>query len=280
MRWLVFIGAALAPAAALQAAPCTTYEADAVQVGERTYDPADPGYKVVTIQLERDPEPLDNSCQSAEIEITEQSGFTIALRNGGNELETRFVRSSQFAQPGDNLVRLTGNARRGLLRDRILLFDMLEAQPGQFVPPGEYSAVLSMRVGNGLPVSFRVGLFVAPSVMLLDGGATRNLSLGEVSDGGFASSDFMYRTNASLLVTAFSDNQGTLQHEGGKAFGRIPYTARIDGRVLDLTGQSPITLPFVDSRKRAGTLAVTVEPQPEAFAGIYRDTLTMTFTAN
>lgn len=280
MRWLVIIGAGLLPATALQAGPCATYEADAVQIGERTYDPADLGFKVVTIQLERNPEQLDNACQSAEIEITEQTGYSITLRNGSNKLDTRFVRSPRFAQPADNLIRLTGNARRDLLRDRVLLIDMLEAPAGQFVLPGEYSADLSMRVGSGLPVSFRVSLFVAPSVTLLDGGATRNLSLGEVTDGGFISSDFLYRTNSSLLVTAFSDNRGALLHENGEAFGRIPYTARIDGKIIDLTGQSPVVLPYVDSRQRAGTLAVNVDPQPAAFAGTYRDTLTITFTAN
>lgn len=280
MKWLVIIGAGLLPATSLQAAPCATYEADAVQVGERTYDPADPGFKVVTVQLERNPEQLDNSCQSAEIKITEQAGYSIALRNGSHELNTRFVRSPRFAQPADNLIRLTGIARRDMIRDRVLLLDMLEAPSGQFVPPGEYSADLAMRVGSGPPVSFRVSLFVAPSVTLLDGGASRNLSLGDVSDGGFARSDFLYRTNSSLLVTAYSDNRGTLLHEDGEAFGRVPYTARIDGKIIDLTGQSPVTLPFVDSRQRTGTLAVNVDPQPVAFAGTYRDTLTITFTAN
>ena len=280
MRSLVVIGAALLPSAVVEAAPCTTYNAAAVQIGERAYDPADPGYKAVTIQLERATEVLDESCQTVEVEITEQAGYSIALRNGTYKLDTRFTRSARFLQPADNLIRLSSSARRDFLGDRVLLLDMLEAPPGQFVPPGEYSADLSMRIGSGLPTSFRVSLFVAPSVILLDGGVTRNLSLGEVSDGGIATSDFLYRTNASLLVTAFSDNQGTLLHEGGQAFGRIPYTARIDGRVVDLTGQSPVTLPYLNSRERNGTLAVTVDPQPAGFAGTYRDTLTITFTAN
>ena len=262
------------------AMPCSDYDAAAFQTGEQSYDPAENVVLPVSIQIERVGDDLDRRCIRVPVEITDQAGLRIQLRNGASTLRARFVRSSAFAQPGDNLVRLTGQARRDLVVNKRTGFDLLSVLPGQFVPPGEYAANLNLQIGAGPPASFRVGIMVEPSIKLLTGQATQQLSLGEIGNGSRVSSDFLYRTNSSVAVSARSANNGALVHEAGESFGRVEYLATLNGDRLDLTGQAINQLMPRSMRRQAGKLEVTVPPQPPLFGGTYRDTLTISFVAN
>jgi len=281
MTKYLIAGLALASCAStLNAMPCKDYEATAFQTGALTYNPAEDVIVPVSIQLERIGKDIDRSCTSVPVEITDQAGLRIELRNGATVLEARFIRSSDFEQPSDNLVRLTGKARRDLVENGRIAIDLLSVAPGQFVPPGEYASNLSLLVGSGPPTTFRVSIIVEPTIKLLTGGVTKQLSLGDISGGSRVTSDFLYRTNSSVLVTAQSVNGGALVHEAGENFGRVKYEVRLNGYLLDLVGQAVTQLPLRSLDRQTGRLEVNVPPQPPLFGGHYRDTLTITFVAN
>lgn len=275
------ISACLAAILACQTAPalaarCDSYAVRAGQSGTDSYDPAQvlPALVTVTIAAIEQTAP---GCTSAQVTLASIDGRAIELSNGTTRLTGRLVRSNRVGNLRPEEVSINGNGRNAIL-DGGLDLDLLEIDAGQFVPAGVYRADLSVTVGNAAPVPFAVEVSVQPSMRFVDTG-TRDLSLGEVSNGSSATSNFAYRSNAMLSVVARSDNGGTLLHEQGTAYGRIPYRARLGNAQLDLQVPTPVIIPLSGTGVRMETLRVDVDPQTGRFAGRYRDTLTLEFTA-
>lgn len=266
----------LLPAAPAQAARCDSYAVRAGQSGTDSYDPAQVLPALVSVNLMAT-ERTDPGCTSAAVTIESVDGRPIELVSGNTRLTGRLVRSSKVGNLRPEAVSINGNGRNDILGAGLDL-DFLEIDAGQFVPAGIYRADLTATVGDGVPVPFSIEVNVQPSMRFVDTGM-RDLSLGEVSNGSSVSSNFAFRTNAMLSVVARSDNGGNLLHEQGSAYGSIPYRARLGGAVLDLVTPTPVTIPFGGTGVRMETLRVEVDPQRARYAGRYRDTLTLEFTA-
>lgn len=267
------IAAQSAPAVA---ARCDSYGVRASQTGSNSYDPALVLPTLVTVNI-ASTEQTARGCTSASVTLASVDGRVIELVNGSTRLTGRLVRSNRVGALRPESVSINGNGRNDILGGGMEL-DFLEIDAGQFVPAGIYHADLIVTVGDGAPVPFGIELTVSPSIRFVDTG-TRDLSLGEVSNGSAVSSNFAYRTNAMVAVTARSDNGGTLLHERGPAYGRIPYRARLGGQLLDLVSPTAVTIPSAGTGVRMETLRVEVDPQTGRYAGRYRDTLTLEFTA-
>jgi hypothetical protein len=275
------LGACIAATLACQttsahAARCDSYAVRANQSGSDSYDPAQVLPALVTVSIAAI-EQTEQGCLSAQVTLASIDGRPIELVNGATRLTGRLVRSNRVGNLRPEEVSINGNGRNDII-DGGLELDFLEVDPGQFVPAGTYRADLNVTVGDAAPVPFSVELTVQPSMRFVDTGM-RDLSLGEVSNGSSVSSNFAYRTNAMLSVVARSDNGGTLLHEQGSAYGRIPYRARLGGEALDLQTPTPIIIPLTSTGVRMDSLLVEVDPQTGRYAGRYRDTLTLEFTA-
>ena len=276
-RHLLLLPAALLWAVPAVSASCDGVATDVRQTSGDTYDPASITRQLIGVSVRR----LDEGeadCADARIVLKGRSGV-ILLRNGGDILRTEFIRSRHVGRISPSEIELHRNALGQTARGGLSI-DLMEIGEGQFVPPGEYTAVLEIQSGSEPPRSFQLAVRVMPSIRFesTDGGS-RTLSLGELRDGGEARSTFFYRTNASLRVTARSDHGGVLQHIDGEQYGQIPYSATLSGRRLDLGRSIPYSIRRGSSGVQAGDLVVQVAPQGMRYAGSYRDTLTLDFTA-
>ncbi len=280
IRYFAIAILSLAASSTAYAKQCPGYEASADQDGDLTYSPADVRQGRVSVEIRLADPDVPRNCNQIEVAIVAQDGGLITLQKGGETLPATFIRSPSVLRVDGNGVALAPAARNSLLNNGMIRVDFLAIESGNFVTPGVYAADLELVVGDNAPVPFTVTLLVEPGVKLLATNGTQTLSLGEVSEGASVSTQFFYRTNASLNITARSDNQGRLVHEDGPDFGYIDYDAFISGRLLNLAEGDEISLPFVTTAENSEELEVRVAPQPNKFAGRYTDTLTLTFTAN
>lgn len=251
----------------------------AFQTGERTYDPADSRPLVLTIQIERMAHNAGRAFDDDNIEIRSLSGDAIVLRGSTGQVEARSVRSRGLVQAGSGFTLDAGSNREWASSGRVSL-QLLEIQPGQFLAPGEYWADLVVSSGGRPAEAFRIGLTVVPSIALLSGDGDQNLSLGDITDGSRITADFLYRTNASVTLSATSESQGELTHQRGSNYGSVPYVAWFNGQKLDLKGAAALALPRGGASERMGRLDIEVMPQRLAVAGLYRDVLRINLTAN
>ncbi len=277
MKKIFLAALCLASASQALAAPCAGYSADARQTSADTYDPSSITQVVLNLVVQAQDRDLPNGCTSAPVSLRARSG-TIALRNGATTLLATASRSNLTGRITPSEVDLNGNARGDIVRDGMVQLAFLDIAAGQFVPPGNYVADLDLIVGDATPRPIQLIVRVMPS-MRFEGSGGGALSLGELSDGGEARSTFFYRTNASLAVTARSDHGGRLQHSEGAALGAIPYAAYISGRRLSLETPDNFTIEHRSTALQSEEVLIQVEPQRQRFAGVYRDTLTLDFTA-
>jgi hypothetical protein len=269
----------LMPAAGVLAEDCTSVAVSAVQTGERSYDPADTRPLVLSIQIERMAPDDSKACDAGNIEIRSASGDAIVLRGASGQIESRPFRSRGLVQAGAGFALDAEGNREWASSGRVLL-QLLEIAPGQFLAPGEYWADLVVSSEGRPTEAFRIGLTVVPSIALLSGDGHQTLSLGDITDGSRISADFLYRTNASVTLSATSESRGELVHQLGSTYGGVPYAAWINGQRLDLAGAATLTLPQGGASERMGRLDIEVMPQHSAVSGIYRDVLVISLIAN
>jgi hypothetical protein len=256
---------------------CDRYEVQTLQQGGDTYDPAQLTERLIRLVVQAPEADQDCAALSAVVRPRDGAGG-ISLRRMGETLESRPVGSPAVARANTSMIEISPAFRQTLFRDGQIAFDLLRIDPGQFVPVGDYVAELEWVVDGQEPQPLDIRVRVEPSVRFV-GDDVRRLSLGEVSDGGEASSRFFYATNASLRVTARSQNNGRLQHELGAAYGTIDYDAFLSGAKLDLSMPALINLPLKRATLRSEELRVQVNPQKRRYAGTYRDVLTLDFVA-
>lgn len=272
----VLFGGANATTALAQ--PCRSYSADARQTTGETYDPANVSREVVRLEVRSLDDDLHTGCTSAPVSVRASQG-TIQLRNGGTILNSEFIRSARTARITSSQVDLTGNAQGDIVREGQVGLDFLAIAPGQFVPPGTYVANLELVVGDAAPQPFQVAVLVSPSMRFELGTTEGTLDLEELTNGSEASSTFYYRTNASLSVTAYSDHGGRLRHDQGRSYGEIAYEAILSGRRLNLETPHTFTIANRSLGIQSEEIIVRVPPQQGRYAGIYRDNITLDFTA-
>ena len=199
------------------------------------------------------------------------AGRSIAARDSLGTLATR--RSGAFAA-GEEQVQLP-------------LF--VTFAPGQPVAGGTYAgqAIVSLYRDTGVPelvrqvplvVSARVPPAVSVSAPAFATARTTTLDLGRLENGASATVDFTVTANVGVTVTLSSQGRGRLIHETGLT--AIPYKVMFAGRLTDLSTTSA-TIPL----RRSATfsvlpLTVNVPKAEGAAAGRYRDTITLTFSAD
>lgn len=271
----LFLGLISAPADA-----CDGYDIAISQLTAFSYNAADAVASTLELELRAVESGLPRRCRNVrvEIEIIGGSARDPDLSAGSGQLQTRWINTQSVNRNGDRW-RLRQSARTDLVEGRTISFPFYSLDAGQFVEPGEYRHTLRITIGERV-VSMPVIVSVEPT-MRFEGdsrGGTQSLDLGDISNGARASSDFFFRTNSAMAITLVSDNHGTLQHERGKQFGRIPYAASISGRSVDLSsGSDTIDIAFVGTSIQSGRLEVEVPPSPHQYAGRYRDVITLSF---
>ncbi|MGJ3230907.1 MAG: hypothetical protein ACFE0P_03840 [Oceanicaulis sp.] len=271
---------------ALAAAPgraeaCPGYDLVPVLTEGRIYDPADPAASFVSFDLRAADPDLPNGCRNkpVTIEIVGGTAQNPELRSGAAVLQADWENDPLVRRNGPRF-RLTNQARRALGRGETIRFRLYRLPAAQFVDAGAYEQLLRFSAGNTETV-FPLEIAVSPALRFEGDSAAgvQTLDLGEISRGGRASSDFFFRTNAPVSVTLVSDNRGRLVHERGEDFGAIAYQASLSGAPVDLTGPGGAVVRgrFTAGGVQAGRLAVETGPARAAYAGRYRDVITLTF---
>ncbi|MEQ8403896.1 MAG: hypothetical protein RKE49_02280 [Oceanicaulis sp.] len=260
---------------------CSGYELVPALVEGGVYDPADPSASFVAFDLRAADPDLPTRCRNAQvtIEIVGGGAQDPDLRSGAGVLQAEWEADALVRRTGPRF-RLTQPARRALARGETIRFRLYRLPAGQFADAGDYEQLLRFSAGRS-EVTFPLSVSVEPALRFEgdSAGGARTLDLGELSQGGRASSDFFFRTNAPVAVTLVSDNRGVLVHERGADFGTIPYAASLSGEAVDLSGAAGAVVRgrFAAGGVQAGRLTVEAAPARARYAGRYRDVITLTF---
>lgn len=278
MKFYALFYALLALSAPITAiADCPTFNGRVSQTTGTTYNPAGLTDQLVNISVTASRD-LDQECERTQVVIGSSSG-QIELRNGSSVLVTQILPSSAVGVVTSAAVNISSKGTSDLVKTGGLALPILKIFPGQYVPPGQYSADLELQIGNGAPELFSIVVMVEPALRFIAGtGGTRRLDLGDVSAGAQKTDSFAYHTNAPLSVSVHSDNGGVLVHSLGRDYGQIPYSAYLSGRPLSLARPSILSLDLRNTEVQSEQLKVVVAPQPARYAGQYSDTLTLEFT--
>lgn len=257
------------------------YVVTARQSSGQTYDPVEATRAILRINLQPAATDLPHGCTSLPVTITPQSSSTFTFTNGGNAIGFTQINSNLVSQANVTRFELNGNARGQLARGNAIDVDLFEISAGQFLAAGEYQGSVLVQVGDGLPTPVLFTITVQPAIKFVieHGSLNKELSFGEVTNGATIQTAVFYQSNAAVLITLQSQNQGAMVHENGSAFGAIPYSLAYDGTPVNLATIAQITRSFTGLGTRREEMVLRVEPQRQRFAGTYRDVLTLNYTA-
>lgn len=151
---------------------------------------------------------------------------------------------------------------------RLLLSDQADTQQFDDVPLSLGVTIVSRAQLNiaGVDAPFNQSIGV------------NSVSFGDLEANAFRTVYLQIRSNEDVAITMDSQNDGQLAEVGGGS-GRVPYTARLDGQSVDLTGVD--TISRVSSGDLAGAslpLTFTIQPFGLQPSNRYRDRVTVTVT--
>ncbi|AOG01366.1 hypothetical protein BSY18_1718 [Blastomonas sp. RAC04] len=257
------------------------YVLTARQSSGQTYDPNENTSAIVRINLQPAASDTPQGCASLPVSIFPQSASTFTFANGGNAIGFTQVNSGLVSQANATRFELSGNARSQLVRGTPVDVDLFEISAGQFLAAGEYQGTVLVQVGDGLPTPVLFTIIVRPAIKFVieNGSLQKDLSFGDVTDGSTLQTTVFYQSNAAVAITIQSQNLGSLVHEGGSAFGNIPYSLVYDGTPVNLASLAQINRAFTGLGTRREQMQLRVEPQTRKYAGTYRDVLTLNYTA-
>ena len=209
------------------------------------------------------------------------------MQGATTNLTYKLSAQNASAQRGPNGVQIQGYFGPGADTHVYLLEASID--PGQRVPAGVYDDALVVEVfenADAAPVRsnmLRLNVVVPASVDLsvgenpYAGVHTATVDFGHLRRGVRRESTFAFTSNAPVALTLASENDGALRHAQSNA--RIPFSAKIDGQVVNFTGKVILAAtgdPTVVLRK---TLDLEITDLPlRAPAGDYADRLTLTIT--
>lgn len=288
-RLLLTLAAALAASlGSAHAQLCPGYTLNVEQISGDTYDPVEVVPTRVQIRLSVEGGTAPAICAAQPVIVSadfDTDPLATVFRNPDSLLNLT------GSYPGNNdanltgfTVRLTLGARQRLVGGESITLSLVDLTAGQFLRAGVYSSPIRARVGQtGTPVSMNLTSRVVPAMQLLASSADgqESIDLGDPRNGASGSTLFFFRSNVGIQVAASSLNGGRLLHEGGTGH-TIPYTMSLASTPLNLSGgPAMVALPFTTILPRASLIEVNVPPPPandQPFAGIYRDTVTLSFT--
>lgn len=276
MRVLGFLFCLLAFSGPALARDCNASSVDARQVGTDDYDPNDLSQAVVRLSLR-----LTDECDLGNLRIVPRDSNVFVLRSANTVLLSVQADGPEVQASTTSAFVITPPALSALEDGEELAFDFLRMEPGQFVQAGNYQTTIDF-ISRGQVVGTSViNVLVSPTVRLLGDAEDGNidLDLGRLNDGASSRRSVFFRSNAHVTLLITSDNGGALVHERGQQLGSIPYASQLNGTPINLG--SPVTVPVtsVSGQLTEALVGVEVAPVRSAFAGIYRDVITLSFTA-
>lgn len=276
MRRLFFAMLLLILPSAVMAQDCSSGAVDARQVGTDDYDPSDLVQSVVRLSLR-----LTDDCDLAELRIVPRDSNVFTLVSAGATLQSVQSDAPEARARNISEFQVTPLVIERLKNGDEVSLDLLDLEPGQYVQSGNYQSSIDL-VANGRTVgTILINVLVSPTVRLLGAAEAGNidLDLGRLNDGVTAQQSIYFRSNAQVTLQITSDNGGKLVHERGTQFGSIPYVSSINGATI--IGSSPANIPLggFSGQLTEAVVGIEIAPVRSAFAGIYRDVITLSFIA-
>lgn len=265
----------VAPAAAW-AEDCGAGSIDARQIGTDDYDPNDLSQSVVRVSLR-----LTEECELRDLRVVPRDSNVFRLTSAGETLQSIQSDDPQITVRNISEFELKQRVAMQLKRGEEVIFDLLDLAPGQYVRSGTYQATIDFVAGNRNLGTLLLNVIVSPTVRLFgaaDGGNI-DLDLGRLNDGASAQQSIYFRSNAQVSLLVTSDNGGRLVHERGTQFGTIEYQALLNGAPINTVSPAVVPLGGFSGQLTEVRLGVEIPPVRVAFAGIYRDVITVSFTA-
>ncbi len=266
---------------------CPGYSVRLDQMQGDIYDPAGVLDTRVIIQLSVDGGDAPAECAQLPAVISSGSvaePVATAFRNPDSLQDlTGNYPGNQDASLAGLRLELSLGARQRLVAGESVALNIVDLSAGQFRRGGSYTSLIQAQIGEGAPVSFNLTSDVVPVMQLLASSADgqETITLGDPTNGATGTTTFHFRSNTGVRVSASSLNNGHLRHEGGTGH-TIPYTMRIAGTPVNLSpGPGALDLSFTNVMERASLIEVSILPRPAndmPYAGIYRDTVTLSFT--
>lgn len=251
------------------------------QVTSMVYDPADDAPRAVEVELSNDGPGQRMDCALNSVVLSQTTPQPLAFVGEAGVLHTQQVRDPLFAYRQQNF-ELSQSALRALENGAPLRIGLVEPNTGQFAPPGRYVLPFNVEVNGVAAASAELVIDVLPRVLAFGKSRTvTTLDFGELETGETKQSVVLVKTNAQLRVYAVSDNGGELKHETLPDAPGVPYTAYIDGQLLDLSSGA---MQELEARPGLGDpqvskLLVQIGDVNVRWAGTYSDVLTLHFTA-
>lgn len=251
------------------------------QTASLVYDPGDEAPRAVEVALSNDGPSQSLDCTLDSVVLSQSTPQPLAFVGADDVLHTQQVRDpAVFYRQQD--FELSASALRALENGAALRFNLVEPNTGQFVAPGRYVLPFTVLVNGTATTSAELTIEVIPRVLAF--GKSRKvttLDFGELETGETRQSTVMVKTNALLRVSAVSDNGGELKHETIPDAPGVPYIAYLDGQMLDLSsGASQAVEPGQGKGDpQISKLLVQIGQVNVPWAGIYKDVLTLHFTA-
>lgn len=274
-----FAFAAVAVAVAGQARACTGFAVNVLQTSATSYSPAELTTNRLTIKLST-AGPIDSACDTLTVTVGphDWDPRPMVLQNGTSELLGSDPGTPNAVRVGRDL-QLTPTAVQQLVAGQPIYLDIQDITAGQFVRSGSYVSLITVVAGDRTQ-DLSLEAVVQPVILLQGSSADgqEDIDLGVLEDGASGETSVFYRTNAELNISIESQNRGYLVHERGVSFGQIAYLATFGGQALDLTNPgAALSFGFSQLGLQSQVIAVTAPSVPPAYAGAYRDTLTISF---
>jgi hypothetical protein len=265
----------IAPAAAW-AKDCGAGSIDARQIGTDDYDPNDLAQSVVRVSLR-----LAEDCDLRDLRVVPRDSTVFQLTSGGVTLQSIQSDDPQITVRNISEFELKQRVAMQLKRGEEVIFDLLDLAPGQYVRSGTYQATIDFVDANRPLGTLLLNVIVSPTVRLFGAAETGNidLDLGRLNDGVSAQQSIYFRSNAQVSLLVTSDNGGKLVHERGTQFGSIAYQAQLNGASINTVNPAVVPLGGFSGQLTEVRFGVEIAPIRAAFAGIYRDVITISFTA-
>lgn len=276
MRFLVFLCCLMVFPSAAFAQDCTSGAIDARQVGADDYDPNDLSRGVVRISLR-----LVEDCKLTNLRIVPRDSNKFELASAGAILQSILATGPQIDARNPSQVVVSPFTRRDLEDGDEITLDLLNLEPGQFVRTGSYQLTIDFVSGPEVLGTLVLNMVVSPTVRLVgeSEGGNIDVDLGRLNDGVSTQRSVYFRTNAQVTLQVISDNGGTLVHERGAQFGSIAYASSLNGSTINTSSPTSVSVPSIAGQLTETVVGIEVAPVPSAFAGVYLDVITLSFTA-
>lgn len=259
-----------------EAEDCAPADIAIRQVGDVVYLPSGPASQV---QLELH---LLTDCELDSLDIVPEFA-TFLFRSDRDALEGRVLQVGA-GSGGPSRYRLSTQSLNDLEAGRVVLVELLQFDRGRFVHAGTYSASLQLEVNGDVAPALIAIMQVEPVVEFLKAAANGSIdvNLGELSDGSYAETEIIYRSNSPMSVSVVSENAGALVQRTDPGLPRVEYEIQVNGQVTSLSG-APAIIALDQTRAAVSRLPVAVRvpvPAQSLYAGQYADTVTFNFTAD